>query len=174
MDIVAWLRGLELERYAPVFRHNDIDGNLLRRLTAEDLRELGVASVGHRRRLLNAIAAFGIPTPAADVSGLAAEATAALALKSDTERQSWLEAVAAWIGGQRAKGRPGIITCSTLKRSYRDMIIRDRPAVRLVYLRGSPTVIVGRLARAKSTSCPPTCCRARSIPSRNRGRTKIP
>jgi class 3 adenylate cyclase/predicted ATPase len=58
MDIVEWLRGLGLERYAPAFRDNDIDGDLLRRLTAEDLRELGVASVGHRRRLLDAIAAF--------------------------------------------------------------------------------------------------------------------
>ena len=49
MDVGAWLRGLGLERYAPAFRDNDIDGDLLRRLTAEDLRELGVASVGHRR-----------------------------------------------------------------------------------------------------------------------------
>jgi hypothetical protein len=57
MDVAAWLRGLGLERYAPAFRDNDIDGDLLRRLTAEDLRELGVASVGHRRRLLDAIAA---------------------------------------------------------------------------------------------------------------------
>ena len=58
MDVVAWLRGLGLEQYAPVFRDNDIDDAVLRRLTAEDLRELGVASVGHRRRLLDAIAAL--------------------------------------------------------------------------------------------------------------------
>jgi hypothetical protein len=48
MDVAAWLRGLGLEQYAPAFRDNDIDGDLLRRLTAEDLRELGVASLGHR------------------------------------------------------------------------------------------------------------------------------
>ena len=47
MDVVARLRGLGLEQYAPGFRDNDIDGDLLRRLTAEDLRELGVASLGH-------------------------------------------------------------------------------------------------------------------------------
>jgi len=41
------------------FRDNDIDGEVLRRLTAEDLRELGIASIGHRRRLLDAIAALG-------------------------------------------------------------------------------------------------------------------
>ena len=70
MDVAAWLRGLGLERYAPAFRDNDIDGDVLRRLTAEDLRELGVASVGHRRRLVDAIAAFDAPTPAADTPGL--------------------------------------------------------------------------------------------------------
>jgi len=58
MDMAEWLRGLGLEQYAPAFRDNDIDGEVLRRLTAEDLRELGVASIGHRRRLLDAIAAL--------------------------------------------------------------------------------------------------------------------
>ena len=87
MDVVAWLRGLGLEQYAPAFRDNDIDGDLLRRLTAEDLRELGVASVGHRRRLIDVIAAFDAPTPAADASGLAAETTATLEPKSDAERR---------------------------------------------------------------------------------------
>src|SRR5438874_13604238 len=61
MDVAAWLRGMGLEQYAPEFRDNDIDGEILKRLTAEDLRELGVASIGHRRRLLDAIAALGAP-----------------------------------------------------------------------------------------------------------------
>jgi class 3 adenylate cyclase len=87
MDVVAWLRGLGLEQYAPAFRDNDIDDDLLRRLTAEDLRERGVASVGHRRKLLDAIAAFDAPTPAADTSGLAAETIATLAPKGDAERR---------------------------------------------------------------------------------------
>jgi len=59
MDVVGWLRGLGLEQYVPAFRDNDIDGEVLRRLTAEDLREPGIASIGHRRRLLDAIAALG-------------------------------------------------------------------------------------------------------------------
>jgi len=59
MDVAEWLRGLGLERYVPAFRDNDIDGEVLRRLTAEDLRELGITSIGHRRRLLDAIAALG-------------------------------------------------------------------------------------------------------------------
>ena len=59
MEIAVWLRGLGLEQYVPAFRDNDIDGEVLRRLTGEDLRELGVTSIGHRRRLLDAIAALG-------------------------------------------------------------------------------------------------------------------
>src|SRR5215469_3146005 len=87
IEITDWLRGLGLEQYATAFRDNDIDGDLLWRLTTEDLRELGVASVGHRRRLLDAIAAFGTPAPAADASGLPAETTATLAPKGDAERR---------------------------------------------------------------------------------------
>jgi len=80
MDVAEWLRGLGLEQYAPAFRDNDIDGEVLRRLTGEDLRELGVASVGHRRRLLDAVAALGnAPAPTASPTvptgaGAAAEA----------------------------------------------------------------------------------------------------
>src|SRR6516162_5418090 len=87
MDVVEWLRGLGLEQYVPAFRDNDIDGEVLRRLTAEDLRELGIASVGHRRRLLDAIAAFGSLTPAADASGLPVETSATLPPKGDAERR---------------------------------------------------------------------------------------
>ena len=69
MDVAGWLRDLGLERYASAFRDNDIDGEVLRRLTGEDLRELGVRSIGHRRRLLDAIAALGAAeTPPAPIS----------------------------------------------------------------------------------------------------------
>ena len=65
---------------------------------------------------------------------------------TDADRQPWLEAVAAWIDGQRAKKQPGIITCSALKRSYRRIIIGNRPEVRLVYLRGGRDVVAEHLA----------------------------
>ena len=58
MDIEDWLRSLGLERYEAAFRENEIDETILPRLTAEDLKELGVSSVGHRWRLLDAIAAL--------------------------------------------------------------------------------------------------------------------
>ena len=58
MDIAAWLRSLGLERYASAFRDNEIDAAVLPKLTAEDLKDLGVSLVGHRRKLLDAIAAL--------------------------------------------------------------------------------------------------------------------
>ena len=65
MDVVAWLRGLGLERYAPAFRDNDVDDELLPELTSDDLISIGVTSVGHRRKLLAAIAGLSAEMPAA-------------------------------------------------------------------------------------------------------------
>ncbi len=62
MDICAWLRGLGLERYEQAFRENAIDEATLPKLTAEDFRDLGVTAVGHRRILLDAIAALRAET----------------------------------------------------------------------------------------------------------------
>jgi class 3 adenylate cyclase/predicted ATPase len=58
MDIGGWLRSLGLERYEAAFRENEIDETILPKLTAEDLKDLGVGIVGHRRKLLDAIAAL--------------------------------------------------------------------------------------------------------------------
>ena len=69
MDVGGWLRSLGLERYEAVFRDNEIDDTVLPRLTADDLKELGVGILGHRRRLLDAIAALR-----ADASAKAAPA----------------------------------------------------------------------------------------------------
>ena len=56
MDVGDWLRSLGLSEYEGAFRENQIDGEVLPNLTGDDLKELGVASVGHRRKLLSAIA----------------------------------------------------------------------------------------------------------------------
>jgi class 3 adenylate cyclase/tetratricopeptide (TPR) repeat protein len=58
LDITAWLRSLGLEEYDRAFRENAIDADVLPDLTADDLKEIGVAQVGHRRKLLIAIAAL--------------------------------------------------------------------------------------------------------------------
>ena len=71
MDVREWLRSLGLERYEAAFRENEIDEKVLPSLTAEDLKELGVKALGHRRVLLDAIAALraektaNAPSPAA-------------------------------------------------------------------------------------------------------------
>src|SRR5580700_9766052 len=68
MDIVVWLRSLGLGKYEAIFRENDIDDTVLPSLTHENLKELGVASFGHRVKLLDAIAALrndtNVQTPA--------------------------------------------------------------------------------------------------------------
>jgi hypothetical protein len=57
MSQAGW-RDLGLERYETTFRENDVDAELLPNLTADDLKEIGIASFGHRRQLLEAIAAL--------------------------------------------------------------------------------------------------------------------
>ena len=63
MDVAVWLRGLGLEQYETLFRENDIDSEVLSDLTDGDLEKMGV-SIGHRKRLLKAIAALAGPAPA--------------------------------------------------------------------------------------------------------------
>src|SRR6185437_12561370 len=64
MDVVVWLRSLGLGKYEAVFRDNEIDETVLPNLTAEDLKELGVTALGHRRKLLDAITALRNDTTA--------------------------------------------------------------------------------------------------------------
>jgi class 3 adenylate cyclase/tetratricopeptide (TPR) repeat protein len=83
MDIEGWLRSLGLERYEAAFRENEIDDTILPRLTAEDLKDVGVGPVGHRRKLLDAIAALRVdananvplPAPSPTAPPIAASAT---------------------------------------------------------------------------------------------------
>jgi gluconokinase len=64
----------------------------------------------------------------------------------DADRQPWLAAIAAEIGHWRTAGQCGVITCSALKRQYRDVIVGGRPGVRLVYLKGDKRLIARRMA----------------------------
>jgi SAM domain (Sterile alpha motif) len=58
MDIVVWLRSLGLGKYEATFRENEIDETVLPSLTEEQLKQLGVTALGHRVKLLDAIAAL--------------------------------------------------------------------------------------------------------------------
>jgi ribose 5-phosphate isomerase A len=79
---------------------------------------------------------------------------------TDADRLPWLEHVAAWIDDQRASKQPGIISCSALKRTYRQIVIGDRPEVRLVYLRGGLDLIAGHLAGRHGHFMPPELLRS--------------
>ena len=74
---------------------------------------------------------------------------------TDEDRWPWLEAIAAWIDEERSAGRHGIVTCSALKRSYRDILIGAREDVRLVYLKGDEDLIGERISHRHSHFMPP-------------------
>jgi class 3 adenylate cyclase len=83
MDVAVWLRTLGLERYEAVFRENDINPVVLPGLTAEDLKDLGVTSVGHRRQLLDAIAALHMHASLAGGSSQVPGSSATRSSKND-------------------------------------------------------------------------------------------
>jgi gluconokinase len=65
---------------------------------------------------------------------------------TDADRMPWLHKIAEEIDGWRARGESGVLTCSALKRAYRNIIIGDRSDVTLVYLKGSHDLIKQRMA----------------------------
>jgi class 3 adenylate cyclase len=83
IDIADWLRKLGLERYEVAFRNNEIDWEALPKLTAEDLRDLGVVLGTHRQRLLDAIMSLRTEAPAADVVAVSPDPS----VRTDAERR---------------------------------------------------------------------------------------
>jgi gluconokinase len=73
----------------------------------------------------------------------------------DDDRRPWLEKVAEWVEGCLDAGHSGIITCSSLKRSYRDVIDRRGGGVEFVYLAGTKELIASRLAARQGHFMPP-------------------
>ncbi len=112
VDVAAWLRSLGLERYAEAFRANDIDADVLPELTAEDLIGLGVTSIGHRRKLLAAIAA-GEPRPA---RALAPPPTAA----HEAERRQLTVMFVDLVGSTALSGRLDPEDMAAVIRAYQD------------------------------------------------------
>jgi len=80
---------------------------------------------------------------------------------TDEDRWPWLQAIAAWIGEHRAASTSCVVTCSALKRRYRDLITDGQSAdVRLVYLRGDMALIEARLKARKGHFMPPALLRS--------------
>ena len=74
---------------------------------------------------------------------------------TDADRWPWLRAIAAAIDADRARGESAVVACSALRRAYRDILIGDRPDVRLVYLKGSLTLIGERMRARHGHFMPP-------------------
>jgi gluconokinase len=65
---------------------------------------------------------------------------------TDAERLPWLRAIAQWMDGQIAAGQPSVVACSALKRRYRQLLLADRPSVRIAFLLIDHGLTAARLA----------------------------
>ena len=145
--------GLFIGRAGPVFVADQsgvsrLESMLAHRGSPPVLVIMGVSGVGKSTVARELAARLGWPFEEGDTLHPAtniAKMHAGIPL-TDADRQPWLERVAAWIDCQRQKKEPGIITCSALKRSYRQMIIGDRAEARLVYLRAGRDVLTRHLS----------------------------
>ncbi len=75
---------------------------------------------------------------------------------TDADRLPWLAAIGAWMDKERAAGQGGVVTCSALKRAYRDILANGRPFVRFVYLKGSEDLIAQRVDHRVGHFMPPS------------------
>jgi gluconokinase len=78
----------------------------------------------------------------------------------DADRLPWLQAIARWIDDRLAAHEPGIITCSNLKRAYRQITIGSRQGVRLVFLKGEEHIIHDRIVQRQHRYMPPMLLRS--------------
>jgi gluconokinase len=72
----------------------------------------------------------------------------------DAQRWPWLRAIAAWIGGQEDAGRSAVVTCSALKRSYRDLLREGHPSVTFVHLLAPPELVDARITARRGHFMP--------------------
>ena len=75
---------------------------------------------------------------------------------NDEDRWPWLRGIAEWIDATRRAGGHGVVACSALKRVYRDILIGDRPDVRLVFLKGNRDLVARRIAARADHFMPTT------------------
>jgi len=72
----------------------------------------------------------------------------------DADRRPWLRRVAGWIGAQEAAGRDAVVTCSALKRCYRELLREGHPSVRFVHVAASAEALGHRLAARRGHYMP--------------------
>jgi gluconokinase len=97
---------------------------------------------------------------------------------TDADRWPWLDAIASWIDEQRHRGAPGIVSCSALRRVYRDRLLGGRPEVGLVFLQGDFATIADRMQRRKGHFMPPALLSSQfetlEIPTGEEGALVVP
>ena len=126
----------------------DLHAQLMPMRFREPSRNIGVGEARGRPPHVTGAAfrrAFDIPAGSPEAHAL-----------TDEDRAPWLRAVAAWIEARRQAGEPGVITCSALRRSYRDAIAGGHPGVRVVYLKADRALIAERLGRRQHHYMPAT------------------
>ncbi|WP_035484528.1 AAA family ATPase [Geminicoccus roseus] len=122
VDVGAWLRGLGLGQYEPAFRDNDVGADLLPTLTADDLRELGVSSLGHRKRLLAAIAALGPPVSLEPSVAPPAPSTLPTSTESQAERRQLTVMFVDLVGSTELSRRLDPEEMRDIIRAYQDAV----------------------------------------------------
>ena len=131
-QIADWLQKLGLGQYAQPFAENDINFAVLPDLTDQDLKELGVASLGHRRQLLRAIAEISGPQKQPALPPSAAEATVA---PHETAERRHTDLFKVLIGQIRQDDKANVVLGKTLRvlseaelpKPVRDLLHRGRP-----------------------------------------------
>jgi class 3 adenylate cyclase/tetratricopeptide (TPR) repeat protein len=122
-DVNEWLSELGLSQYEPAFRENDIDAEVVIGLTADDLRELGVASIGHRRKLLDAIAALkGIATAAPANSAPTPVVADSPAVTPDAERRQLTVMFVDLVGSTELSARLDPEDMGSVIRAYQNTV----------------------------------------------------
>ena len=126
MDIGHWLRSLGLDQYESAFRDHKIDAEVLPDLTAEDLKDLGVTPVGHRRRLLQAIAALQKPAPDSTASQPETEQRLDRGLvKTDAERRQLTVMFVDLVGSTELSLKLDPEELREISRGYQDATARE-------------------------------------------------
>ncbi|HYN65627.1 MAG TPA: gluconokinase [Ornithinibacter sp.] len=75
---------------------------------------------------------------------------------TDEDRRPWLQAVGAWISAKEARGESAVVTCSALRRVYRDRLREGRPSVRFLHVTAAPDVLHGRMEHRPGHYMPPS------------------
>ncbi len=117
MNIEDWLHGIGMAQYAEQFRSNEIDGEILQRLSSDDLKDIGVAPLGHRKKLLDAIAAL-VTTPGSSSATPVAPTTH----PREAERRQLTVMFVDLVGSTALSARLDPEDMRELMRSYQNMV----------------------------------------------------